>query len=207
LWDNSNEVNAPLPEFESARARVDIDVDALLRTIPGEVVVKRLILDIVIGQLRGRVEPAAIAAATGVELDGLAPLDDVSWRDYFRVTVFVAQTLCGRDQTDVGLREIGRRFYRELIKTPTGKLMLGRALGDAVRNVAASWAEFNSLGHIRSEFLGEREFLYHFEQFPAALAECMGVGVFEGMFRYHHMPLVIEVARLGPMHAILRVRW
>lgn len=189
------------------RERVDIDVDALLRTIPADIVVKRMIIDIVVDQLRGRVEPAAVWAATGVNLDGVGPLDDVSWHDYFRVMVCLAELTHGREQLSVGLRRLGAGFYRGIIKTPTGKLMLGRALGDAVRNVAASWGEFNTLGRVWSEFLGEREFLYHFEGVPLVLAESVGVGVFEGMFRYHHMPVEIAIARLGEWHAILRIRW
>ncbi len=135
------------------------------------------------------------------------PYDDVSWHDYFRVVVKAATHLQGPDRLYEGLREVGRWFYPDIAPTTVGRLMLGRHLGDAIRQAAETWQQFNTVGRVRAEFLSDRQFRYHFEDYPVLLTESIGIGIFEGMFRHHHMPVVILVARISPMHTVLDICW
>ncbi len=197
----------PTAEFGPPREQFDIDVDALRAMIPADIEVKRSVIDIVLEQLPAGLSAEQALASMGLDFTQVAAHEDVSWHDYFRVMVFVAESKRGAKPLSVGLREIGQSFYRGVLRTPLGKLLLGRQLGDAVRNMADTWAEYNTLGHVWSDLTSERSFDYHLERFPRVLAESVGLGIFEGTFRYHFMPVTILIASDAPDNAILRMSW
>ena len=195
------------PNFVAVRDEFDIDIEQLRAMIPEGVRVKRMIIDLVLAQLPDGRTPAEALAQLGLDLEGVSSLDEISWQDYFSTMVLVAEATHGPEHLSAGLREIGRCFYRGVLATPIGRMLLGRQLGDAVRNVADTWAEFNTLGRVWSQPTGERSFDYHCEGFPRVLAESVGVGVFEGMFAYHFMDPTILIASTAPDNAILRMSW
>jgi hypothetical protein len=194
------------PEFSPPRESPPVDADAVMAMVPRGTMIKRVFVDIALAQ-PGPFTPLQLLDLAGVQLPDCGPFENVDWHDYFRVMLCVAAHTHGSERVGAGLRAIGRRFYPVIIKTPAGKLMLGRQLGDAVRNVADTWQQFNTLGRVWSEPIDERGFEYHFEHYPMILAETVGVGVFEGTFKYHHMPLNVMIASTAADNAIMHIRW
>lgn len=197
----------PAGEFIAPREHFTIDVDALRASVPHDIEVKRMLVDIVSNGLDGELTPDQVLADLGLDFSGVAAHEEIRWHDYFSVMAHVAEVRRGREHLSLGLREIGRSFYRGVLSTPLGKMLLGRQLGDAVRNIADTWAEFNTLGRVWSDFTSERSFDYNFEGFPMSLAESVGVGIFEGMFAYHFMPVTILIRRDARDRGALRLRW
>lgn len=194
--------------FTVPRDDVEIDFVALSAAVPKATVHKRIFIDFLLVEIADRVPPEQVLARAQVELTAGDPFDDVAWHDYFAVLLTVAELLAGPERpAAAGLREIGRSTYRRLLELPVGRLLLGRQLSDALRVAGELWEEFNSIGRVRAEARGERAYDYHFDPYPAALTETIGVGVFEGMFRYHHMAGDIGLARLGPTQTIMRLTW
>lgn len=191
----------PLPEL------VDVDVDALLTNVPPSITSKQFFIEVAMRRVADRMSSADILARAGVVAVARAPFDDLPWHDYFRVLCVVAELLHGREQLSVGLREIGRGFYPSLLATPIGPMLLGRHLGEAIRKAAEVWQTFTPVGKVAAEFRGEREFYYHFVDYPQALLESVGAGLFEGLFRHHHMPVDMQLARPTANHSIVRLRW
>jgi hypothetical protein len=194
-------------EFAPPDEVVAVDPEWLLATVPAGKINKRIFIDFACELVAGRVAQAEVLRRAGIELHASEPFEDVAWHDYFRVAVVVAELLQGRERIGAGLREIGRCFYPRLLSTIVGRMLLGRTMGEAIRRAAEAWAQFNDVGRIHVEFRGEREFYYHFEQFPTMLAETIAIGIFEGLFRHHHMPVDLQIARIEPMHSIVRMRW
>lgn len=197
----------PALEFSPPEDHVDVDVEGLLALVPTGKHSKRIFIDFALDLVADRVPAVEVFRRAGVAAPECDPFDDVSWHDYFRVVVVVATILRGPDQLGAGLREVGRCFYPKLLQTIVGRMLLGRHMGEAIRRAAEAWAQFNDVGRVHVEFRTDREFHYHFDAFPPALAETVAIGIFEGLFRHHHMPADIQIAHVGPMQTIVRMRW
>lgn len=193
---------APLPDL------IVVDADALAAAVPRDTTtIKRIFADMAMQLVATRVSPSEILTRAQVDLSGRQPFDDIPWHDYFRVAVVVAELLRGPEQLGAGLREVGRCFYRGLLGTVVGQMLLGRHLGEAIRKAADLWQDLNTVGAVWSEFRSEREFDYHFAEHPYMLIESVGIGIFEGVFAHHHMPVDLQIARPAPNHTVVRIRW
>ncbi|MFV8752528.1 DUF2378 family protein [Nannocystaceae bacterium ST9] len=194
-------------EFSPPRDHIDLDARAILAAVPQATTNKRIFVQLAAKLVGDRLSFAELLARAGVPASTGELFDDIAWHDYFRVLVVVAELLHGPVRLSVGLREIGRCFYPGVSQTIVGRMMLGRHLGEVVRQAAETWQQFNTIGRVRGEFLSERHFRYHFEDYPLLLTETVGIGIFEGVFRHHHMPATISICRIDSMHSMIDVRW
>lgn len=193
--------------FVPPRDHVDIDVDAIAAGVSRSATSKRLFLDLSTKLVADRLDRDEVFARAKVDPITVDPYDDVPWHDYFDVIVVVARELRGPEQLGEGLREIGRCYYRGMTRTPVGRMLLGNHLGDVIRQLAENWQRLSTVGSVRAEFCFERNFRFHFDDYPPALIETIAVGIFEGVFRYHYMPEKLGLAQVGPMSTILDVGW
>lgn len=194
-------------DWSSPREHLDIDVDGIATSVPRTATIKRVFIDLAARKIAARMSRDEVFARAKVDPGSGDPYDDVPWHDYFAVIMTVALELRGPAQLGQGLREIGRCFYPGMAGTTVGRMLLGKHLGDVVRQAAENWQRFNTIGSMRTEILFERNFRFHFDGYPLPLVETVAVGIFEGMFRYHHMPVEIGLATVGPTCMVIDTRW
>jgi hypothetical protein len=189
------------------RDHVDIDVESIAASVSRSATIKRLFIELAARKVAGRMSREEVLARAKVDPSPGDPYDDVSWHDYFAVMVTVALELAGPQQLSRGLREIGRCFYPGMAGTVVGRMLLGKHFGDVIRQAAENWQRFNTIGSLRTEVVFERNYRFHFDGFPLPLVETIAVGIFEGLFRHHHMPAQFGITTVGPSSMVIDVRW
>jgi hypothetical protein len=194
-------------DWSPPREHVDIDVEAIAASVPRTATIKRVFIDLAARKVAARMGRDEVLARAKVDASPGDPYDDVPWHDYFGVLMTVALELRGREQISHGLREIGRSFYPGMAGTLTGRMLLGKQLSEVIRQAAENWQRFNTIGTLRTEILFERNFRFHFDGYPLPLVETVAVGIFEGVFRYHHMPAQFGLAKIGPASMVIDLRW
>jgi hypothetical protein len=194
-------------DFTPPRDHVDLDVEGIAASVPRSATNKRLFMELAARKVAGRMGRDEVLARAKVDAAPGDPYDDVPWHDYFAVLVTVGLELAGPDHLGRGLREIGRCFYPGMAGTQTGRMLLGKHFGDVIRQAAENWQSFSTIGSLRTEILFERNFRFHFDGYPGALVETIAVGIFEGLFRYHHIAASLGLATLGPTSMVIDIRW
>jgi hypothetical protein len=194
-------------DFAPPGDQVEIDVDGIAASVSRSATIKRLFMELAARKVAGRMSREEVLARAKVDSSAGDPYDDVPWHDYFAVVVTVALELSGRELLGRGLREIGRTFYPGMAGTQVGRMLLGKHFGDVIRQAAENWQRFSTIGSMRTEIVFERNFRFHFDGYPLPLVETIAVGIFEGLFRYHHMTARIGVATVGPTTMVIDLHW
>src|SRR5690606_33935459 len=116
----------------------------------------------------------------------------------------------GSGHTALGLREIGRAQYDEFADSLDGQVILGLLRHNADRVSGQGVKAWNMAGipsRVHSESIEERNYRYHFENYPAELVETVSIGVLEGALHSCGEVSRLSYARADLMRSVIDIRW
>jgi uncharacterized protein (TIGR02265 family) len=185
----------------------------MLARLPPHAATKGIIVASTIDALRRRPEldewtgERILAEACGrTTMPG--PFENVSYREFVPILLFVARLLRG-DELGEGLRELGRAVYPNFATTLIGKMLFGALRSDPTRLIMmgpSAWKVCENFGNVSAEKQGPEHVRYAFDLHPVELVETMYVGTLEGVAAV--MGLALE---LGLAHAdtrtLIDIRW
>ncbi|MFO0757107.1 MAG: DUF2378 family protein [Byssovorax sp.] len=178
------------PDFEAP-----VDVEAHARLLPPDATCKGMFFLDLLKLVQHR-SPADLALSAGVPDRRYLAFRDYPMADYLRLAAVVAAAAHGRLPLGEGLRRIGWTVFDTVIATQIGRTLFG-IFGSDAEALLGSWPKafkvLYSFGHITSEKVGPRAFVFEIDEFPAFL-ETYHVGVLQGLLRHCGERAIIRIA-------------
>ncbi|MCA9684250.1 MAG: DUF2378 family protein [Myxococcales bacterium] len=203
---------APVDEsaFRAPRLDFDIDVEAVAAGVPAGATTKGMYFNRALRLAPPELYEDEILAKAGIELQRFVPFRDYPWTDFFRIAATVGQLIVGEGKVSAGLRKVGLSFYPEFAESVAGKVvfgLLGRYADRVIPLGPKAWSMSATLGQISGESMGDCHYRYHFDGFPAAVAESMSLGIIDGALAFCDAQGQYRIAVLDDMRCVIDIRW
>lgn len=193
--------------FVTPRTKFELDIDAILTRVQGAPTTKGMIFNRVLSLARDHDEDELLAAA-GFEERRFIPFESYPWHDYLRLCCAVSDTLYS--SRSAGLRHIGRTLYVAFADSVAGRVTFGLLRNNADRVISLgtkAWNMIGAPGEVLAESIDDCHYRYHFTDYPAEIAETLGIGVIEGALAECGEVPRLRYARADPMNAVIDIRW
>lgn len=196
--------------FRAPRLDFDIDVEAVVARVPADATTKGMYFNRALRLAPSELYEDEILAKAGVELQRFVPFRDYPWTDFFRIATTVGQLVVGEGRVSAGLRQVGLSFYPEFAESVAGRVvfgLLGKYADRVIQLGPKAWSMSATLGQISGESMGDCHYRYHFEGFPAAVAESMSLGIIDGALSFCSAKGAYEIAVIDDMRCVIDIRW